>query len=444
MKERFAQSDAHQKKLSNAIKKDHLPRRSFLKTATAAGAGLVFVRPESVYGTPANSAPGLGIIGCGGRGNHVAEEFVKNTETRVVALMDLFDDRLASTRERFDKIADEKGYGKISAANIFKGWRTYEKLVQSKDVDIVLITSPPYFHPDHLEATVAAGKHAYVEKPVATDVHGCKRVIKAGQQAGGKLSIHVGFQKRYSDAYRALVERIHQGEIGEIVLGQAYYYTNDLDRQAKPGMSELEARLRNWVFDKALSGDILVEQNIHIIDVCNWVLKSHPLKAMGSGGRQVRKDVGDVWDHYIVTFFYPNDVKVSFNSNQFRNRAYRTQGERFFGTKGVAESHHRGPMQIIGNSSDHRWDAGTTEALATAVANKAKAFVEGIKNGKFDNQAEQGAESTLSVILGRTAAYTGAVLTWDKLIKTDTKWDLKLNLDTLGQGEAVSSVGNRQ
>jgi len=429
-------------------KKNHqaVARRDFVKTATVVGAGLMFVKAESVFGTPANSAVRLGIIGCGGRGNHVGEEFVKNTETRVTALMDLFDDRLASTRARFDKFAEEKGYPKIEPTHLFKGWRSYEKLVQSPDVDVVLITSPPYFHPDHLEASVAAGKHTYVEKPVATDVHGCNRVIKAGQKANGKLSIHVGFQKRYSDAYRAMVEKIHAGEIGEVALGQSFYYTNDLDRQNKPGMSETEARIRNWVFDRVLSGDILVEQNIHIIDAVNWVLKAHPVRAMGTGGRAVRKEVGGIpgdlltYDHFIMTFVYPNDLKVSFNSNQFRNRGYRAQGERFFGTLGVAESQQGGgPVQIILNNGT-KWDAGTTQALQTAVANKVKAFIDGIKAGKLDNQAEQGAESTLSVILGRTAAYAGREMTWDKLVKSDQKWDAKINLEALGQGEAISAV----
>ena len=149
---------------------DHGPkRRDFLKQTAATGIGLMFVRPESVYGTPANSSLGLGIIGCGGRGNSDGTDFVRSTDVRVTALVDLFDDRLESTRARFDKVADAKGYAKIAAANIFKGWRSYEKLVQSKDVDIVLITSPPYFHPDHFAAAVAANKHIYLETPVATD-----------------------------------------------------------------------------------------------------------------------------------------------------------------------------------------------------------------------------------------------------------------------------------
>jgi predicted dehydrogenase len=429
-----------------------LARRDFVKTTAAAGAGLLIVPSAIAFGSTANSSLGLGIIGCGGRGNYDGGEFVRNTDVRVTALMDLFDDRLQSTRARFDKFAEEKGYAKIVEGNIFKGHRSYEKLVQSKDVDIVLITSPPYFHPEQLEAAVAAGKHVYLEKPVATDVSGCLRVIKAGKQAEGKLSIHVGFQKRYDEGYRAMVERIHAGEIGDIVLGQTFYYTNDLDRKNKPGMSDLEARVRNWVFDKALSGDILVEQNIHILDAVNWVMKSHPVKAMGICGRTLRKQVDAIPadylcnDHFIMTFTYPGDIHISFNSNQFRNKGYRQQGERFFGTKGASESFQGGPATITlnqvqeGQKTGDKMETGSVN-LGSAVGNKMKALVESIKSGKFDNQAEQGAESTLTTIMGRMAAYGGKEITWEKMIKSNEKWNLKLNLDSLGNGGAITMKG---
>lgn len=426
----------------------HESRRNFVKTSVAAGAGLLIIPSARAFGSAANSSLGLGIIGCGGRGNYDGGEFVKNTDVRVTALMDLFDDRLESTRANFDKLAEGKGQSKISPSNIFKGWRSYEKLLQSKDVDLVLITSPPYFHPDHFEAAVAAGKHVYLEKPVATDVHGCQRVIKAGKQASGKVSVHVGFQKRYDVGYRAVIEKIHAGEIGDISLGQTFYYTNDLDRQNKDGMPELEARIRNWVFDKALSGDILVEQNIHIIDIVNWALKSHPVKAVGINGRAMRKEVGGVpadfvtSDHFILTFYYPGDIHISFNSNQFRNKAYRQQGERFFGTLGVAETMQSGPAKITLNKGQGEKSYDGPVDLHVAVGTKMKALVESIKSGKFDNQAEQGAETTLTTILGRTAAYTGKEATWDKLIKSDERWNLKLNLDSLGGGGAMSMKGN--
>jgi len=418
-------------------------RRKFIKGSAAAGAGLLILNSRTAFGYSANSTLGLGILGCGGRGNYDGGEFVKNTDVRVTALMDLFDDRLESTRARFDKMAEEKGHAKIENSMLFRGWRSYEKLLESKNVDVVLITSPPYFHPEQFEAAVDAGKHVYLEKPVATDVAGCLRVMKAGKKAEGKVSVHVGFQKRYDVGYKAMVERIHAGEIGDIALGQSYYFTNDLGRQNKPGMSDLEARIRNWVFDKALSGDIITEQNIHIIDIVNWAMKSHPVKVSGTGGRIVRKEVEGVpndfvtYDHYILTYTYPGDVHVSFNSNQFRNKGYREQGERFFGTLGVAESLQSGPAKITLSKDQGIKTFESPVDLGSAVGNKMKVLVESIRSGKFDNQADIGVETTLSTIMGRMAAHSGSEITWDKMLKSNDKWSLKLNLDSLSGG-AVS------
>jgi myo-inositol 2-dehydrogenase/D-chiro-inositol 1-dehydrogenase len=408
------------------MKRHGAPRRDFIKTAAVAGTGLLIVKPETVFGSRANSALQLGIIGCGGRGNTVGAEFVRSTDTHVVALADLFDDRLAATRERFDKLADEKGHTRLSDAQVFKGPRAYEQLVRA-GVDAVLISSPPYFHPDHFEAAVAAGRHVYLEKPVATDVHGCKRIMKAGQQADGKVNVHVGFQTRYAPPVRDLAARIHNGGIGEIVCVQAFYYSGDLARRAKPGMSRAEARIREWVFDKVLSGDIFVEQNIHIIDTCGWMLQAHPVMATATGGRKARTDVGDVYDHYNVTLSYPNDVHLTFGSTQF-TKGWSDQGARFFGTTGVAEYHHRGGARIHG---DTPWDSGVDNTLEQANAEKVKAFVDGIRSGTFVNESKQGAESTLSTILGRTAAYKDAEVTWDKLVKSDEKWDGRIDLSSL-------------
>jgi len=430
-------------------------RRDFVKTTAAAGAGLLIVPSAIAFGSEANSSLGLGIIGCGGRGNYDGGEFLNNTDVRITALADMFEDRVLSTRANFDKKAEAKGQAKISDSNLFKGHRAYEKLLQSKDVDLVLITSPPYFHPEHLEAAVNAGKHAYCEKPVGTDVQGCQRVIAAGKKAQGKVSVHIGFQKRYDEGYRGMIQRIHAGEIGDIVLGQSFYYTNDLGRQNKPGMPDLEARVRNWVFDRALSGDILVEQNIHILDIVSWAMKSNPVKAIGVCGRSLRKQVDAIppdylcSDHFILTYVYstPNgDVHISFNSNQFKNKGYRQQGERFFGTKGASESYQSGPATINlndvqeGQKVADKIDTGKVD-LHRAVGVKMKALVEGIKSGQFQNEAEQGAFSTLTAILGRTAAYTGREVTWDKMIKSNEKWNLKLNFDSLGGAEAVSMKG---
>lgn len=437
------------------MKKKETPsrsRRNFVKATAATSAGLLIVPSSVAFGSTANSSLGLGIIGCGGRGTYDGGEFLANTDVRITALMDVFEDRVQAARAGFDKLGEAKGHAKIAEANLFKGLKSYEKLVASKDVDLVLVTSPPYFHPEHLEAAVNAGKHVYLEKPVATDVTGCLKVMSIGKKAQGKVSVHVGFQKRYDEGYRGMIERIHAGEIGDIVLGQTFYYTNDLGRQNKPGMSDTEARLRNWVFDRALSGDILVEQNIHILDIVNWALKSHPIKATGTSGRALRKQVDGVpaeflcSDHFITTYTYPGDVHISFNSNQFKNKGYRQSGERFFGTKGASDANQGGPATINynnvaeGQKTADKVDCGKVD-LHLAVGTKMKALVESIKSGKLENQCDQGAETTLTCILGRMASYTGKEVTWDKLLKSGEKWDLKMNLDSLGTGGAVSMKG---
>ncbi len=426
-----------------AVESSSLPRRNFVKKAATIGAGVTILPASTVFTYAANSALGLGIIGLGGRGTYDGGEFLNNTDVRIAALHDVFEDKVKAAQANFDRKCEAKGYGKIPESNLFKGHRGFEKLVASKDVDLVLVTSPPYFHPEHLEASVAAGKHVYLEKPVATDVAGCMRVLKAGKQADGKVSVHVGFQKRYDEGYRNTINRIHAGEIGAIVLGQSFYYTNDLGRQNKPGMSDLESRIRNWVFDMALSGDIIVEQNIHIVDVVNWAMKSHPIKASGSAGRALRKQVDGIPasmltnDHYMLTYTYPGDVHVSFTSNQFRNKGYRQQGERFFGVDGFAETMQSGPATITlnqvreGQKTGDRMDAGKVD-LHAAVGTKMKALVDSIKSGKYENQVEQGVETTLTSIIGRMAVTSGREITWDRMLKSNDNWNLKLNLESLG------------
>ncbi|MFN0124822.1 MAG: Gfo/Idh/MocA family protein [Blastocatellia bacterium] len=434
---------------STSISDSSVSRRGFVRNTLAAGAGLLIVKPSTAFGYAANSSMGLGIIGCGGRGTYDGGKFLSSTDVRITALMDIFEDKVLAARTRFDQAAAEKGHGKIAEANLFKGYKSYEKLVQSKDVDLVLVTSPPYFHPDHLEAAVSAGKHVYCEKPVATDVTGCLKVAAIGRKYNGRVSMHVGLQKRFDEGYRGMISRIHAGEIGDIILGQTFYYTNDLGRQNKPGMSDLEARIRNWVFDRALSGDILVEQNIHILDIVNWALKSHPVKASGTAGRALRKQVDGVpaeyvcSDHFITTYTYPGDVHISFNSNQFKNKGYRQSGERFFGTKGASDSLQSGPATISlnnvaeGQKVSDKIDCGKVD-LDLAVGTKMQALVESIRSGKFHNECEHGADTTLTTILGRMASYEGREITWDKMIKSGEKWNLKLNLDSLGTGSAIS------
>jgi len=422
---------------------DRIDRRKFIGVA-AATAGAMFIKPSLVYGTAANSAVRVGLLGCGGRGTEDATNLVDTGGARVVALADMFQDQLDTARAHFDKIQQQKGYAALDAAQLFVGPNAYQRIAASKEVDAVVIATPPYYHPRHLEATVAAGKHVYLEKPVAVDVPGALNVVEIGKRAEGKLSLDVGFQIRDCPPFVDMVRRIHGGALGNIVCGEAHYLTGYLDRPAWPNASPVERRLRNWVYDRALSGDIIVEQNIHVIDICNWILKAHPLKASATGGRLGRPNDGDAYGNYNVIFHYPDGVDVTFSSTQFA-KGWWDVTERFFGTKGTSQSPYTGPLGIWG---DEAWQYAspskdTAEAkafsatgsfssnLEFADAEKKKAFVESITSGNFHNQAAKGAESALSCMMARTAAYTGREVGWDETMKSTEIMDPKIDLNAL-------------
>jgi len=350
-----------------------IKRRDFIKTAAAATAGLVIVKPESVRGAPANSALRVGIIGCGGRGRFVGRFFPEFTNSVVVAVADPFKDRVDRIRgelkahvERVNRKGAARGKVAITDNHCFVGLDGYKGLLQS-GVDAVVITSPPYFHPEQAMAAIEAGKHVYIAKPVAVDVPGCKTIIAASRKARPKLSFLVDFQTRSTDLFIEAARRVHQGAIGRLVCGQIFYQTSRLRPQADPNDKSDAARLRNWVFDKVLSGDVIVEQHIHVLDVSNWYIGSHPLRAYGTGGRMARTDVGDCWDHFICIYWYPDDVKIDFSSSQFL-KGFHDMCMRVYGTKGTVDSHYGGPVTITG---DNPWKGGSTPNIYRngAVAN---------------------------------------------------------------------------
>src|SRR5256886_6566070 len=262
-------------------------RREFIGAA-ATTAGMLLLKPQLVRGTAADSTVRVALLGCGGRGTEDATNMIDTGGARVVALGDLFQDQLDKARDNFNKIQQDKGYPALESSQLFVGPNAFHEIAASKEVDAVVIATPPYYHPQHLEAAVAAGKHVYLEKPVAVDVPGALKVIEIGKRAQGKLSLDVGIQIRDCPPVVGMVKRIHGGALGKIICGESHYFAGYLDRPPWPDATPVERRLRNWVYDRALSGDIIVEQNIHVIDICNWVLKAHPLKASASGGRAGR------------------------------------------------------------------------------------------------------------------------------------------------------------
>src|SRR5213596_1699901 len=417
-------------------------RRTFLST-TAAAAAAIFIKPALVHGTLANSAIRVGVLGCGGRGTEDASNLVDTGGAQVVALADLFQDQLDAAHAHFDQMQQAKGYAALDAKQLFVGPHAFEQIAASKDVDAIVIATPPFFHPQHLDTVVTGGKHVYLEKPVAVDVPGAKKVIEIGKRAQGKLSLDVGFQIRDCPPFVEMVKRIHGGALGKIICGESHYFAGYLDRPAWPDATPVERRLRNWVYDRVLSGDIIVEQNIHVIDICNWVLKAHPLKASASGGRAGRPADGDVYGNYDALFHYPDGVDVTFSSTQFAKGWWEVT-ERFFGTRGTSQSPYTGPLGIWG---DEPWQAEGTPAkdagqafsatgkftsnLEFADREKKKAFVDSITNGNFHNQADKGAESALSCMMARTAAYTGREITWEETLKSRETWDPKIDLNKL-------------
>jgi predicted dehydrogenase len=401
-----------------------LGRRDLL--AGAGAAGLTIVRPEIARGSQANSAVRAGLLGCGGRGTLLGRGLLRNG-ARITALADLFQDRLDAAKAAFGQ-----SEAAIDASQVFLGPKAFQDIAASKQVDMVVIATPPYFHPEHLEAALKSGKHVYCEKPVAVDVPGCKRVLEASRQAAGRLSLDVGFQLRMAPAFVELIKQVHGGAIGEIACGEAHYFSSAIDLPAYPNAFPDTRRLRHWVHDRVLSGDILVEQNIHAIDICNWIMRDHPVKATGSGGRLGRDDQGDAWSHYSVTFFYPEDVHVTFSSTQFGPRVSADVAARFFGTRGRCQAPYSGPVTIEG---DKPWtwtpDRPGGNNIDSSVDEKLKAFLESITGNQFHNQAASAVSTTLACIMGRTAAYTGKTVTWDDNYKSKETWDPKLRLDKL-------------
>lgn len=324
---------------------------------------------------------------------------------------------------------DTVGKFKVNPARAYYGPDAYKELAASK-LDAVIIETPPYFHPDQAMAAVDAGKHVYLAKPVAVDVPGCKSILESGRKAKGRLSYLVDFQTRARPAYQEAIARIRRGDIGKPVLAQAYYYAGrPSPDKSKPGWDPGHARVANFYMDRVLGGDIIVEQNIHVIDVANWMLGNHPVKASGTGGRTdwtgTRYANSDAWDHFVVTFWYPNDVHVSFSSNQLTN-AFSDLCVRCFGIDGCVDTHYNGSLKITGKNPWPGVDKDPT--FNQGAIDNVKAFIASIRDSKPLNNTEQAVESTLTAILGRNAAYQNGVLTWDELMRSTEKLEAQLKL----------------
>ena len=396
--------------------KNKVTRRKFIATgavASAAIAGFPFVNTSRAQNVPPLK---IGVIGCGGRGTGAADNALTASKNiHLIALADPFQDRIDRCLETLTNPKRRKGplQGvEVKKDHIFTGLDCGKKLLET-DVDYVCLTGPPGFRPQNFEDAVEAGKHVFMEKPVATDPVGVRKILKTAKKAKEKgLSVVVGFDNRHSLAARETIKRIHGGWIGDVLSARSYFNTGTLwHRGEDPSWTEMEYQCRNWYYYCWLSGDHIVEQHIHTIDLMNWALGSYPIRAIGVGGRQVRTEPkwGNIYDHFVIDYEFPNDVHVMSMSRQWQN-CDNKGGGLMVGTIGKSDA----SREITGPNS---WKF--KGEMVTPKVYEHFELIESIRNGNPMAQADIGAYSTLTAIMGRESAYTGKTITWDEILNSD-------------------------
>jgi len=390
-------------------------RRDFVKTAAAASMAATIPHPLGLFAAETDAIK-IGLIGCGGRGTGAAIDCMRAAPgIEVVAMGDLVQDRLDSSLARLTKEFPDRV--KVPVNRRFTGFDNYLGVCACPDVNLIVTAAPPGFRPRHLKAAVEAGKNVFMEKPVAVDPVGVRSVIASSDLARQKgLAIVAGTQRRHQQLYLEMMKRIQDGQIGDIVSAQCYWNQGDLwVKQRQPTMTEMEWQCRNWLYFSWLSGDHIVEQHVHNIDVINWAMGATPKNVMGMGGRQVRvaPEYGNIFDHFFVEFEYPNGVRVASSCRQTKGCAERVE-ERIVGTKGVAWSSGK----ITGEKP---WTFTAKERNPYEVEHVD--LIASIRGGKPLNEGRQIAESTMCAIMGRMSAYTGRAMSWDWAM-TSSKLDL--------------------
>jgi len=384
-----------------------LTRRGFLATSGAAAATLMAPRVFA----QGNDRIRVGLIGCGGRGTGAAfDSYNADPAVDIVAVGDVFPDRAEGAFNRMKEAMGNRC--KVTRETVFTGFDAYKKVLAT-DCDLVILATPPGFRPYHFEAAIDAGKHVFMEKPVATDAPGVRRVIAAGEKAAGRrLCVVAGTQRRHDSAYREVIERIHDGAVGDVVCTRAYWNQGALwSVNREPTMSDVEWQLRNWLYFTYLSGDHICEQHIHNIDVCNWVKNAHPSKAVALGGRQVRTEpvYGHIFDHFAVEYTYADESKMHSYCRQQEGTAANVS-EFVVGTKGTAD-----PAGRINGENAFRWQGDKPNPYVQ----EHKHLIDSIRGDRRLNEAVQVAESTLTAIMGRMAAYTGQEVTWEQAMASE-------------------------
>ena len=327
---------------------------------------------------------------------------------------------MSSCRAELAKLGANAAIGariKVTEDKCFTGFDAHQKVLGA-GVDLVILATPPGFRPKHLAAAVEAGKHIFAEKPVAVDAAGVRSVLATYERAMAKnLAIGVGTQRRHQDDYQQTIKRIHDGAIGDVVSGQVFWNQGGLwNRDRQTSWTDAEWQIRNWLYFAWLSGDHIVEQHVHNLDVAHWVLGALPVKATGVGGRQFRTDpkFGHIYDHFAVDYEYANGARILSMCRQIPGTANRV-GESFIGTKGKSDA----SRQITGSQS---WTYTPPTPRSNGFVQEHTDLIASIRSGKPYNELKQIAQSTLVAIMGREAAYTGQEMTWEVVL--NAKQDL--------------------
>ena len=393
-----------------------LGRRLFVAGAAAGAVPLIMPSFARAAGRREETLT-VGVIGCGGRGTGAARDALEaSTDVRIVALGDVFPDRLEQSRSNLMQF--DAARATVADSNCFSGFDAYRGVL-STDCDVVILATPPGFRPDHFAAAIAAGKHVFTEKPVAVDGTGIRKVLAAGEEADRKgLCVVAGTQRRHENSYLAAMAKLHGGAIGEMVAGRCYWNMGGLWNVAPdPSRSEMENQCRNWLYYPWLSGDHIVEQHVHNLDVINWAFGAHPERVFGVGGRQARTgaDYGVIYDHFGLEYGYPQG-RFALSMCRQQNGTPGKVEEMVTGTQG--QMLMRPGFSRIENGEAWRYTGPNNNPYVTEHVDLQRA----IRSGNRLNETRAVAESTLTAIMGREAAYTGQEISWDQAL--NSKQDL--------------------
>jgi predicted dehydrogenase len=419
----------------NSVEPSQTSRREFLKTSTAAVGGVI--AGPAILGTKSSAAsPGdelrIGLIGCGGRGSEAAMNALRGDKnTTLHAIGDIYAEQIESKLGHMTHNEELGKRVKVEDKNRFVGLDAYQAVLDS-GVDVVILATPPGFRPQHMKAAVAAGKHMFIEKPMATDAPGVRSIMESNAEARNKnLAVCAGFCWRYSSPQRALYEKIHNGEIGRITSMYATYNTGFLwDRSSPKDVTELQKQLRMWYYYTWLSGDHLCEQAIHAIDWMQWAMKDVvPVKCIAHGGRQVRTapKYGNIFDHFEIVYEYANGVRGFLFTRQQAGCANDNSAV-YFGTKGTGRDLGFSGTGVFDENGERTWRYNGPKPVMYDVEHAE--FFASIRSGRHINDGDRMATSTMVGIMGRMVAYTGQEISYEqalnsqeKLVPDDLTWD---------------------